>query len=102
MSFIKDKQKELAKNRKEVKQLKFKLDQYIQKDTYISINNSSSTSPSSPYSVLSPEELPQNLSDKEMRSFITNKIIKDRSEFMRRDGGEDFVKYWNKDVILEN
>jgi activator of HSP90 ATPase len=74
MSFIKDKQKELAKNRKEVKQLKYKLDEYIQKDSYISINNSSSSSlssspsssspssssPSSPYSVLSLEELPPN------------------------------------------
>jgi hypothetical protein len=36
-----------------------------------------------------------------MRDFITKKIIKDRSEFMRGNGGGDFVKYWNKDVMLE-
>jgi hypothetical protein len=65
------------------------------------MNNSSSTSPSSPYSVLSPQELPQNLSDKQMRDYITEKIMKDRSEFMRRNGSADFVKYWNKDVMLE-
>jgi hypothetical protein len=52
MSFIKDKQKELAKNRKEVKQLTRKLDEYIQKNPFILMNNSSSTSPSSFYSVI--------------------------------------------------
>jgi hypothetical protein len=36
-----------------------------------------------------------------MWEFITKKIIKDRSEFMRWKVGEDFVKYWNKDVTLE-
>jgi hypothetical protein len=36
-----------------------------------------------------------------MGGFITKKIIKDRSEFMWCDGGEDFAKYWNKDVMLE-
>jgi hypothetical protein len=36
-----------------------------------------------------------------MQEFIIEKIIKDRSSFMRRDGGEDFVKYWNKDITLE-
>jgi hypothetical protein len=30
------------------------------------MSNSSSTSPSSPYSVLNPEELPQNWTDKQM------------------------------------
>jgi hypothetical protein len=83
-----------------VKDLKYKLDEYIQKAPFISMNNSSSTS-SSPYLVLNPEQLPKNWTDKEMREFIIKKIIKDRSEFMRRDGGEDFVRYWNKDVMLE-
>jgi hypothetical protein len=69
MSFIKDKQKE-------VKQLKYKLDEFIQKDPFISINNSYSTSSSSPYSLLSPEELPQNWSDKQMRDYITQKNVK--------------------------
>jgi hypothetical protein len=36
-----------------------------------------------------------------MWKFISEKIIKDRTEFMRRDGGGDFVKYSNKDVMLE-
>jgi hypothetical protein len=36
-----------------------------------------------------------------MREFITKRIIKNRSSFMRRDGCEDFVKYWNKDFMLE-
>jgi hypothetical protein len=65
------------------------------------MNNSSSTSSPSPYSLLSPEELPQNWSDKQMREYIIEKIIKSRSEFMNGDGGKDFVKYWNKAVTLE-
>jgi hypothetical protein len=93
MSFIFDKHKELNKNR-------IQLDEFVQKDPFISINNSSSTS-SSPYSVLNPEELPQNWSDKQIREFITKRIIKDRSSFMKRDGCGGFVKYWNKDVMLE-
>jgi hypothetical protein len=101
MSFIKDKQKELAKNRKEVKQLTYKLNEYTQKHPFISMNNSISTSPSSPYSVLSPEELPSNWTHQQMRDFITKRIIKDRTEFKRRDCGGDFVKYSNKDVMLE-
>jgi hypothetical protein len=64
-----------------VKKLTYKLNEFIQKDQFISMNNSSSTSPSSPYSLLSPEELPQNWTDKQMREYITNKIIKNRSEF---------------------
>jgi hypothetical protein len=36
-----------------------------------------------------------------MRDFITTKIIKDRSEFMERDGGKDYARYSNKDVTLE-
>jgi hypothetical protein len=43
-----------------VKQLKYKLDEFFQKDLFISVNNSSSTSPSSPYSVLNPDERPLN------------------------------------------
>jgi hypothetical protein len=65
------------------------------------MNNSSSTSSSSPYSVLNPEKLSPNCSDEQMREFITKRIIKDRSSFIKREGGEDFVKYWNKDVMLE-
>jgi hypothetical protein len=65
------------------------------------MNNSYSTSTSSPYSLLSLEELPQNWFDKQMRDYITEKIIKDRSEFIRRNGGENFAKYLNKDVMLE-
>jgi hypothetical protein len=76
MSFIKDKQKQLAKNRKEVKQLKYKLEEFVQKNPFTSMNNSSSTSSSSPYSLLSPEELPQNWSDKQMREFITKRSSK--------------------------
>jgi hypothetical protein len=91
MSFIKDKQKELAKNRKKVKQLKYKLDEIIQKDPYISMNNSSSTSLFSPSSLLSPEELPQNWTEHQMREYITTNIIKDRSEFIRRYGGVEFI-----------
>jgi hypothetical protein len=49
MSFIKEKQNENRKNRKELKQLKYKLDKFIQKDPFISMNNSSSTSSTSPY-----------------------------------------------------
>jgi hypothetical protein len=58
MSFIKDKQKE-------VKQLKYKLDEFAQKDPFISINNSSSTFSSSPYSLLMKEllKIDQNSSD---------------------------------------
>jgi hypothetical protein len=87
MSFIKDKQSELRKNRREVKKLTYKLNEFIQKDPFILMNNSSS---SSPYSVL-----------KQMREFIANKLIKDRSEFMRRYDGGDLARYWNKDVTLE-
>jgi hypothetical protein len=63
--------------------------------------NNSSTSSSSPYSVLSPEELPSNWTDEQRQEFISKRIIKDRSSFMRYDGGKDFGKYWNKDVMLE-
>jgi hypothetical protein len=51
MFFIKEKQNDLRKNRNEVKKLTYKLNEFIQKDPFISMNNSSSTSPSSPYSV---------------------------------------------------
>jgi hypothetical protein len=76
MSFIKDKQNENRKNRNEVKQLKYKLDEFIQKDPFISTSNSSSTSSSSPYSLLILEELPHNLSDKQMQEYITEKLLK--------------------------
>jgi hypothetical protein len=36
-----------------------------------------------------------------MRKFITKKIIKNRTEFMRRNNGGDLAKYWNKDVMLD-
>jgi transcription initiation factor IIE alpha subunit len=56
MSLIKNRQKELYKNRKIVKKLKYKLDEYTEKDLFISTNNSSSST----FSLLNPEELPQN------------------------------------------
>jgi hypothetical protein len=62
ISFIKNSQKELYKNRKLVKKLKYKLDEYIEKNSSIPTNNSSS----SPFLLLNPEELPQNLSEKFM------------------------------------
>jgi hypothetical protein len=43
-----------------VKQLKYELDEYVQKDLFISINNSSSSSSSFPFTALNPEELPPN------------------------------------------
>jgi hypothetical protein len=62
MSLIKDRQKELYKNRKLVKRLKYKLDEYIEKDKSVPTNNSysSSSSSSSSFSLLYPEELLQN------------------------------------------
>jgi hypothetical protein len=101
MSFIKNKQNENWKNRNEVKKLTYKLNESIQKDPFISMNNSSSISPSSPYSVISLDERPLNWTEPEMRKFITEKIIKDRTKFMRRDNGGDSAKYWNKDVTIE-
>jgi hypothetical protein len=50
MTLIKNKQNENRKNRNEVKKLIRKLDEFIQKDPFILMNNSSSSS--SPYSVL--------------------------------------------------
>jgi peptidoglycan hydrolase CwlO-like protein len=44
VSFIKDKQKEVNKNRRQVKKLKFKLDECSEKDPNISAKNSSSSS----------------------------------------------------------
>jgi hypothetical protein len=58
--FIKEKQNENRKNRNEVKKSVYKLNEFIQNDPFISMNSSSSTSPSSPYWLLSPEELPSN------------------------------------------
>jgi hypothetical protein len=52
------------KNRKEEKQLKQKLDEFIQKDPFISMNNTYSTSPSFPYSILTAEELSPKWFDK--------------------------------------
>jgi hypothetical protein len=101
MTFIKDKQNENRKNRNEVKKLTYKLNESIQKDPFISMNNSSSTSFSSPYSVLNPKELPQNWTEQEMRKFITEKIIKDRTKFIRCNAGGDLPKYWNKDITIE-
>jgi hypothetical protein len=38
---------------------------------------------------------------KVLLEFISERIIKDKSSFMKRDGCEDFVKNWNKDIMLE-
>jgi hypothetical protein len=77
MTLIKNTQKKLYKNRKIVKQMKYKLDKYIEKDLSIQTNNSSysssSSSSSSTFSLLNPEELPQNWDEKFMRHFITEK-----------------------------
>jgi hypothetical protein len=71
MSFIKDKQNENRKNRNEVKKLTYRLNESIQKDPFISMNNSSSTYHSYPYSVLNPDERPLNWTKQEIRKFIT-------------------------------
>jgi hypothetical protein len=52
MSLIEDIQKELYKNRKLVKQLKYKLDEYNEKYPSIPTNNSSSSSCSFTFSLL--------------------------------------------------
>jgi peptidoglycan hydrolase CwlO-like protein len=57
--FIKDKRKEVNKNRREVKKLKYKLDEYVQKELFVSSTNFSFSSSSSS-SLLSKEEFPQN------------------------------------------
>jgi hypothetical protein len=44
----------------------YKLNEYTQKDLFISMNNSSYTSPSSPYSVLNLDERPLNCTEQEM------------------------------------
>jgi hypothetical protein len=97
MSFIKNKQKEPAKNRKQVKQLKYKLDEFVQKDPFISMNyfssfSSSSSSSSSTFLLLNLEELPINWTDEQMRDFIIKEIIKDNLSFMTAEGREDYPK----------
>jgi hypothetical protein len=84
-----------------VKKLTYKLYEFIEKDPFISMNSSSSTSSSSFYSVLSPEDLPSNWTEQQMRKYISEKIIKDRTKFVERDVGKDFAKYSNKDFMLE-
>jgi hypothetical protein len=71
LSIIKNGQKELYKNRKIVKEMKYKLNEYIVKDPSLPTNTSSSSS--STFSLLNPKELPQNFDEKFMRRFITEK-----------------------------
>jgi hypothetical protein len=47
-----------------MKQLKYKLDEYIKKDPSIPTNNSSSSSSSPPFYLLNPEEIPLNWNEK--------------------------------------
>jgi hypothetical protein len=75
MTLIKNAQKKLYKNRKLVKQMIYKVDEYIEKDPSSPTNNSSS---SSIFLLLNLGELIQNLSEKFMGYFITEKISKDR------------------------
>jgi hypothetical protein len=94
--FIKEKQKEVNKNRREVKKLTYKLDEYKQKDLFTLSNNSSSSSSSS---LLDPNERPQNWTEKQMRDFITDKIINDRSSLLITNGNEQEIKLMNRDTI---
>jgi hypothetical protein len=71
VSLIKDTEKELYKNRKLVKRLKYKLDEYVEKYLSVQTNNSSyssssSSSSSSTFLLLNPEEFPQNLDEKDL------------------------------------
>jgi hypothetical protein len=93
--------------------------QILEKRNFLQVNNqlnlpsssssSSSTSSnsfssfsfnySSSCSIFTP--LPSSWTEDQMREYISEKIIKDRTKFMERDGGKDFAKYSNKDVMLE-
>jgi hypothetical protein len=84
--FIKYKQKEVRNNRNELKKLKYKLDEYIQKDLFILSNNTTSSSFSS---LLDPDMLPQNWNEEQKLDFIINKIINDRTPLVVTNGDED-------------
>jgi hypothetical protein len=96
LSIIKNKQKKLYRNRKIVKQMNYKEDKYIVKHSSLQTNNYSSYST---FFLLNSEEIPLNLDEKSIRHIITEKIIKDRLQFVTADNGEYYPKFWNKDVI---
>jgi hypothetical protein len=52
-------------------------------------------------SLLNLEEIPRNCNEKDMRYFVTEKIMKDRLSFMTANCGEEYPKNWNKDAIKE-
>jgi hypothetical protein len=54
---------------------------------------------SSTFSLLNPEQTPLNLDEKSIHRFITEKIMKDGLLFMTADGGENYTKYCNKEVM---
>jgi hypothetical protein len=102
LSLIKDRQKELCKNRNPVNQMRYKLDEYFENHPSIPIiNSSSSSSSSSKFSLLNSKEIPRNWNDKVILHFITEKIMKDRLSFSTADNRENYTEHWNNDVMNE-
>jgi hypothetical protein len=95
---IKEKYKEVNKCRKEVKNITYQLDKNKENDPFTSLNNSSSFSSSS-FSVLDPSQRPQNWTEQEMRDFITDKIIQDRTSLIITNGYEQDIKLMNRDTM---
>jgi hypothetical protein len=48
---------------------------------------------------LSSDELPQNWTEQQMRDFITDKIIQDKTSLLITNGDEDKIKFMNRDTM---
>jgi hypothetical protein len=85
-----------------VKKLTYQLDKNKEKNPFTLLNNYSSSfssSSSSSDSLLDPSVLPQNWTEEQMRDFITDKIIHDRTSLMITNGDEDQIKLMNRDIM---
>jgi hypothetical protein len=74
--------------------LKYKLDEFVQKNQFILSNNSSSSS-----SLLDPNKRPLNWTEQQMHDFFIDKIIKDKTSLLITNADEIQIKLMNRNTM---